>query len=179
MSLRNQPYFPMYVQDYLTDEKLNECSASSQGIFVKIMCIMHKSDQYGVILLKQKDKQNQSTCLNFACKLARLLPFEKDELNLAIKELVDERVLHIEGDRLYQKRMIHDNQVSEIRAKSGSKGGRKTQRGFVKAKGQAKSKQNTESEREVEGRVNLEKQGEALVKESGEHAPVLALLKQG
>lgn len=142
MALRNQPYIPLYIQDYLTDEKLNMCSAASQGIFIKIMCIMHKSDEYGTVLLKQNDKQNQSTCLNFATKLARLLPFEKDELHLAIKELVEEKVLYIENDKLCQKRMIHDNKISELRAISGSIGGKKTQKDFAKAK----TKANSESE---------------------------------
>ncbi len=146
MALRNQPYMPLYVQDYLTDEKLNMCSAASQGIFIKIMCQMHKSDEYGTILLKQKDKQNGSTYLNFACKLARLLPFEKDELKIAIQELVEEKVLNIDGDKLYQKRMIHDNNLSIIRAESGSKGGKKTQKDFAKAKIEASS----ENESEVE-----------------------------
>ena len=58
MSLRNQPYFPLYVQDFLTDEKLNCCSASSQGVYIKIMCLLHKSEVYGELMLKQKDKQN-------------------------------------------------------------------------------------------------------------------------
>ncbi len=145
MALRNQPYIPLYVQDYLTDEKLNMCSAASQGIFIKIMCMMHKSDEYGIILLKQKDKQNQSTCLNFATKLARLLPFDKAELKLAIQELVEEKVLYINGDKLYQKRMIYDNKISIIRAESGSKGGKKTQKDFAKAK----IKASTEDESEI------------------------------
>ena len=35
MALRNQPYIPLYVQDFLTDEKLNQCSPASQGIYIK------------------------------------------------------------------------------------------------------------------------------------------------
>jgi uncharacterized protein YdaU (DUF1376 family) len=58
MALRNQPYIPLYVQDFLTDEKLIECSAQSTGVYIRLMCIMHKSEDYGKILLKQKDKQS-------------------------------------------------------------------------------------------------------------------------
>ena len=61
MALRNQPYFPLYVQDFMTDEKLNECSAKANGIYIRLMCIMHKSEEYGTILLKQKYKQNEMT----------------------------------------------------------------------------------------------------------------------
>lgn len=155
MALRNQPYFPLYVQDYLTDEKLNMCSLESQGVFIKIMCILHKSDEYGTILLKQKDKQNQSTCLNFAYKFARLLPIQVDLLKVAIAELVDENVLIIEGDRLIQKRMVHDNKISLIRSKVGKKGGEKTQSFLLKQK----LKQNTEYENESEDEtkdINIE-----------------------
>jgi len=144
MALRNQPYIPLYVQDYLTDEKLNLCSLESQGVFIKIMCILHKSTEYGTVLLKQKDKQNQSTCLNFACKFARLLPIQVDVLKVAITELVDEGVLEIEGDKLFQKRMVHDNKISLIRSKVGKKGGKKTQSFLLKQK----LKQNTEDEDE-------------------------------
>src|SRR6056297_984265 len=100
MALRDQPYIPLYVQDYLTDEKLNMCSASAQGIYIKMMCIFHKQNKYGGILLKQKDKQNQSTTLNFASKLAKLLPFDLVEINNALTELIDENVLEIDGDFL-------------------------------------------------------------------------------
>lgn len=152
MALRNQPYLPLYVQDYLTDEKLNMCSLESQGVFIKIMCILHKSNEYGTVLLKQKDKQNQSTCLNFAYKFAKLLPIQVDVLKVAIAELVDEGVLEIEGDRLFQKRMVHDNRISLIRSKVGKKGGEKTQSFLLKQK----LKQNTEYEYEYENVIEYD-----------------------
>jgi len=145
MALRNQPYLPLYVQDYLTDEKLNMCSPATQGIYIKIMCVMHKSKEYGVILLKQKDKQKSSTCLNFAYKFAKILPFTIDDIEAAINELLDEDVLQLDGDKLIQKRMVRDNKISIIRSKAGSKGGKKTQ-SFAKAK----SKANSEYEYEYE-----------------------------
>jgi uncharacterized protein YdaU (DUF1376 family) len=156
MALRNQPYFPLYVQDYLTDEKLNMCSAASQGVYVKIMCIFHKSEQYGGVLLKQKDKQNEQQILNFAYRLARLLPFTESEVTNAVTELVDEGVLSIDGDFLYQKRMVKDGQISDKRSNAGKTGGEKTSQkfkqsdDFAKAKVQAKTKQNTEYEYEYE-----------------------------
>lgn len=137
MSLRNQPYIPLYVQDFLTDEKLMECSASATGIYIRLMCIMHKSDEYGVILLKQKDKQNSSSLQNFAYKLARFMPYQIDEIMAGLTELLEAGVIQNGGDKLTQKRMIHDNEISEIRAKAGKKGGLKSQN-FAKAKIEAK-----------------------------------------
>jgi hypothetical protein len=148
MSLRNQPYFPLFVQDFLTDEKLNECSAESVGVYIKVMCIMHKSDEYGTILLKQKDKHHENNALNFATKLVKHLPFPVDTILKGITELVAERVLTIDGDRMYQKRMVKDNSISEKRAEAGKKGGKRTQ--FAKAKYQANNETNVKANSEYE-----------------------------
>lgn len=132
----------------MTDEKLMECSASATGIYIRIMCIMHKSDKYGTVLLKQRDKQTDNQILNFACKVAKQLPFSIDEIKKAINELVDEKVLHIDGDILYQKRMVKDDNISEKRSKAGKLGGDKNP--FAQAKEQAKVQANPEYEYEDE-----------------------------
>ena len=149
MALRDQPYLPLYVQDFLTDEKLMECSASATGIYIRIMCIMHKSEPYGTILLKQKDKQTFKQEENFALKLAKFLPYTTEEIIAGITELIEAGVLQNSGDELTQKRMIRDNEISNIRADAGKKGGLKTQK-FAKAKVKA----NTEDEDETDIIIN-------------------------
>lgn len=126
MALRDQPYLPLYIQDFLTDEKLNECSPATVGVYIKIMCIMHKSLKYGTILLRQKDKQSERQTLNFATKIAKQLPFEVPAILSAIEELLEEEVLYIEGNYLIQKRMLKDGELSLIRSKSGKMGAEKT-----------------------------------------------------
>lgn len=126
MALRNQPYFPLYVNDFLSDEKLILCSAESTGVYIRIMCLMHKSDEYGVILLKQKFKQNAKQTLNFATQLAMFLPYTADIIERSIDDLIDNKVLTLEGDKLSQRRMVKDEKISQIRAFSGSKGGKKS-----------------------------------------------------
>lgn len=167
MALRDQPYLPLYVQDYLTDEKLNECGAESQGVYIKLMCIMHKSEEYGTILLKQKDKQNTEQIKNFACKLVKQIPFQIEVIERALEELLDEKVLYIDNDKLCQKRMIKDNDISEKRALAGKKGyntkhkksknnndfaevkQQATTKRFAKAKAQANSEYEYEYENET------------------------------
>lgn len=150
MALRDQPYLPLYIQDIMTDEKLNECSASTHGIYIKgIMCLMHKSEQYGKILLKQKDKQTDKQIRNFAIKCDKHLPYTVDQIESAIEELVSEGVLQVEGDSLCQKRMIKDNQISELRAQAGAKGGSKKQK-FAIPKVKAKALPNSENENDNE-----------------------------
>jgi len=148
MALRDQPYLPLYVQDFLTDEKLMECSASATGIYIRLMCIMHKSDEYGTVLLKQKDKQTDNQIKNFALKLARYLPYSTDEIISGITELLNEGVLQNDNDKLTQKRMVKDNEISLIRSKAGKKGGDRNP--FAKAKIEAKPQANPETETETE-----------------------------
>lgn len=155
MALKGQPYIPLYVQDFMTDEKLIECSAAANGVYIRIMCILHKSDDYGCILLKQKDKQTDNTITNFALKFLKQMPYDLQTIEDALKELVEEKVLLIEDDLLYQKRMRRDGIISETRSKSGKKGIKaKLEKNnfvnnFAKAKTATNVKQNTENEIEV------------------------------
>lgn len=167
MARRDLPYIPLYVQDFLTDEKLIECSAESTGVYIRLLCIMHKSEPYGTILLKQKYKQNgeqsgEQNCkqvFNFACQIAKQMPFDVDTIARGLDELVSEGVLTLDGDILYQKRMVKDGKTSDIRAKAGKKGGqRSTQKssnsilsssfasGFASDFAQANIQANTENE---------------------------------
>jgi len=129
MALRNQPYIPLYVQDFMTDEKLAECSAMATGVYIRIMCLMHKSTYYGKIMLKDRDKQD---CLQgedysdkqvyyFARKLVKHLPYDIRTIYDGLIELIVEDVLYIDGDFLCQRRMIRDNEISEKRAISSKR----------------------------------------------------------
>lgn len=144
MALRDNPYLPLYIKDFMTDEKLIECCAASTGVYIRVMCVLHKQETYGVILLKQKHKQTDNQIKNFAIQLAQYLPWSVDVIFAGLTELVSEGVLSIEGDSLYQKRMAHDGEVSIKRAASGSVGGKKTQSKFAKAKPKAKTQPNTD-----------------------------------
>lgn len=136
MALRDQPYIPLYVQDFMTDEKLNECSAESTGVYIRIMCLMHKSQEYGTILLQQKYQQSDSNIKNFAYKLQRHMPYDVATIERALHELVNEEVLHLDNNVLSQKRMVKDGELSLIRANAGKKGGQQTS---AQAKQAAKS----------------------------------------
>ena len=159
MALKDQPYIPLYIQDVLTDEKLMLCSAEAHGVYFRLICILHKQPEYGCILLKQKFKQSESTCLNFAKMLAAFLPFTVDTIKDALQELSDEDVIQFEGDKLSQKRMVKDHATSVKRSKAGSKGGRKTaskKEVFAKEFAKAKTQANPEYEYVYENEVDNE-----------------------
>lgn len=159
MALRDNPYLPLYVQDFMTDEKLNECSAESAGVYIRLMCLMHKSETYGKILLRQKDRQSDRQIFNFAVKLARQMPYSVEVIERSLSELLEENVISLDGDTLYQKRMVKDAENSSTKAKSGKKGAEKTnkKRKFAEDFAAAKVPANSENEIESENEYEIEK----------------------
>jgi hypothetical protein len=160
MALREQPYLPLFIQDFLTDEKLCECSAESTGVYIRLMCLMHKSKEYGTFLLWQNDWQNSGkqssktsgTINDFAKSLAKRMPYDVETINRSLEELLHFDVIQMENNKLLQKRMIKDNQISLTRSVAGTAGGFAKAKGLAKgvAKGLAKVVANSESEYEYE-----------------------------
>lgn len=120
MALRNQPYIPLYVNDFITDEKLIECSAESTGVYIRLLCIMHKPKDYGIITLAKKDIKSENVIENFAIKLTKQMPYSTEIIMHSLQELFEENVIKITGNKLIQKRMVKDNKLSETRAKAVS-----------------------------------------------------------
>lgn len=180
MALRDAPYLPLYVNDFMTDEKLNNCSAESTGVYIRLMCLMHKSQTYGKVLLRQKDRQNERQVLNFAAMLARHMPYSIETIARSLDELLEEGVIYLDGDELCQKRMIHDGIVSERRSENGKKGAEQTNSRFKQssefaaakhsANRPAKSSANSENENEyvIESEINKKEiNGEVEIPFSG------------
>lgn len=122
MALRDQPYLPLYVQDFISDEKLAECSASATGVYIRLMCIMHKSEEYGKFCYNKRDRKTDNKIHDFSQKLVKQMPYSFDVIYDGLCELLDLKILQISGEKLIQKRMVKDSELSEKRAKSGKKG---------------------------------------------------------
>ena len=148
MALRDQPYIPLYVQDFLTDEKLMLCSAAAHGVYIRLLCIMHKSKEYGKLCLHRKfmngslphqnGKQNsgkieanelakskhiQEFATMFASHLSVLMLFDAKIIQDSLVELLDAEVIRLDEYMIIQKRMVKDGEISLKRAVSGQKGG--------------------------------------------------------
>lgn len=149
MSRKDKPYLPLYVQDFMTDEKLIECSAQTHGVYIRLMCILHKQEQYGKLLLKQNDKQTTNQIKNFATKLSRQMPFTTEVIFDSLSELKLNNVIQFDGDFLSQKRMVDDGILSEKRSVSGCVGGKRTQE-LAKAKDEANIQATGEANSDIE-----------------------------
>ena len=160
MALRDQPYLPLYVMDFIADEKLANCSAESTGVYIRLMCVMHKMDDYGAVSLKAKEKQNPSNITNFAIKLMRQMPYPQDVIERSLVELIDEGVIILEGDRLYQKRMVRDGELSKKRAEAGSKGGKGSKNGNPESEPDKQKGSKTPSKIEANSENEIENENE-------------------
>jgi hypothetical protein len=170
MALNNLPYLKFFVQDWLSNTKLKMCSMAAHGLMVNIMAIAHKEEDYGYILLKQNFKQNNDITLCFAKMLAKLLPFDSSDIYSCLLELIAEKVLHLDGEKLVCHRMVRDFKLSVTRSESGREGGKNTTKKhthFAQAKSEAKEQANTDNEHDNEYESDSDSkkgvQGEELV----------------
>lgn len=171
MALKDQPYIPLYVMDFSTDEKLIECSASSHGVYIRLLAILHKQNVYGELKLKEKYKQTRSKpeanpkqnlskpeanieqknnkYYYFSLMLDKQMPFDRETIEQGLIELHLEDVIQMNDDTISQKRMLKDGEISLKKSKSGAKGGK--QNGSKK---EANRKEN--SENEIENEIDIE-----------------------
>lgn len=164
MALTNQPYLPLYVGDWMNNNKLKMCSPAAHGIMIAVMCIMHKEADYGTIQLKQKFKQTDSIVKNFALQITKLTAFDLAETEKPLQELINEGILTIEGNRMQCPRMVKDFELSVKRATAGRSGGlstknKNTAKTKKEAPPKAKQQANTENETATENEVITESKG--------------------
>jgi hypothetical protein len=123
VALRNQPYLPLYVNDFMNDEKLKPCSAESTGVYIRIMCLLHKCEEYGALTFNELDSRTDDICYDFAMVLLPHMPYTFEVIHRSLKELTARKVLTIDGEKLTQKRMVKDGNISAARSMAGSAGG--------------------------------------------------------
>jgi hypothetical protein len=177
MALNNQPYLPLYVDDWMNNTKLKMCCAAAHGVMITVMCIMHKEPEYGTMLLKQKFKQTDNQIRNFALQIAKLSNFEFAEIEKPLQELIAEGILKLDADKLTSPRMARDYDVSEKRANAGRNGGISTKNKKLatvndKANSKAKDKANILSKEEANTVIEIEDENVTVnTNEKGKEGP--------
>ena len=129
MALRDNPYILLNVQDYLTDEKLSCCSLAAQGVYVRILCVLHKSETYGGILFREIPGKDFTVEQFFSFVISERAGVDLEAAGEAVSELLSCGVLSIKKlngvDFLFHEGMIRENEVSEKRSVAGKRGARK------------------------------------------------------
>lgn len=125
-----RPSFQFYPADWRNNANLRRCSPAARGIWVDVMCVLHDSDEYGVVRWPLVDLANSA---NAPIKLVREL-VEKNVLKGGDKQLLAAFIYTPrsgrkngppvtllatqEGPIWYSSRMVKDEYVRTIRGET-------------------------------------------------------------
>ncbi|MEN9671037.1 MAG: hypothetical protein RL018_1314 [Pseudomonadota bacterium] len=111
-----RPSFQFYPSDWLRDTALRSCSTGARGLWMDMICFMHEGSPYGH--LKVGDK------VILPSNLARMVGDSAEVVADWLLELSQAGVYETNDEGvIYSKRMIRDENLRQIRAAGGSKGG--------------------------------------------------------
>jgi len=154
-----RPSFQFYPSDWLRDTALRSCSTGARGLWMDMICFMHEGKPYGH--LKVGDK----VILPF--NLARMVGETLEVVEGWLFELSQAGVYEInEEGAIYSKRMIRDENLRQIRAAGGSKGGNPLLKDKGKVNLEDKQKTTPSSASSSSSSINT------LSKDSGDKSPM-------
>jgi hypothetical protein len=170
-----RPSFQFYPSDWLRDTALRTCSIGARGLWIDMICFMHEGNPYGH--LKVADK------VILPENLARMVGETLEVVEGWLGELNHAGVFQVdEHGAIFSKRMIRDENLRQIRAAGGSKGGNPalTRSGKVNLKVIQEVKQNPTPSSSSSSSVN--KEGKPSLSESAfptcPHQKILDLWKK-
>lgn len=107
----NKKGFTFYPEDWLDDVKLKHCSLMAKGMWIDLLCHMHRGDPYGYMVFGNKvmsrfDIQNILRVSN------------QEVFNTAFKELFDKGILLQDRSTgaYYSKRMLQEHKRTKRKA---------------------------------------------------------------
>jgi len=107
-----KPWDKWYWQDYLADTGLAACSLAAQGLWMRMLAIMARSNKKGYLL---DGNQNMTAGI-----LARLVGSTIDEIRPLLEELKQHEVFSVtEEGVIYNRRMVREAEISEKRSVAG------------------------------------------------------------
>lgn len=110
------PWMKFYPTDWLADAKLNTCSLAAQGLLIKLMCLMHQSEEPGRLLINGNPPSNHT--------LYPLCNCHSNTLSKLLDELLQKGVLKTdENGVIYCPRMVRDRTFRDKQREHGKRGG--------------------------------------------------------
>lgn len=111
------PAIQFYPGDWRKDPGVQSLSYHDRGVWFEILCLMHESPQRGKLLLNGKKMSVDA--------LARLLGLDQQTLDQTLARLEDAGVYSMDPvtGALMSRRMVRDEELRQVRARSGRLGG--------------------------------------------------------
>jgi hypothetical protein len=110
------PYLQLYVNDLMNDPALQACSLAAFGLWVKMICIMHKAPRRGFLSLNGLPLSSET--------VSRMVGGAHEEVLRLTQELEDAGVFSRDDNRvIYSRRMVSDERKRQKCSEAGRKGG--------------------------------------------------------
>lgn len=118
-AMPSMPWFKFYPSDWIACGELLRCSWAARGLWVHMICVMHKSQSRGRLVGRDGARLDDATVL-LMCGLG------PDGEGL-LRELEDAGVFERGADgEIVCRRMVRDASISESRSRAGRKGAQST-----------------------------------------------------
>ena len=103
-------------QDYERDPALRACSLASQGLWMRLLCLMHEATPYGHLVINGRVPD--------AKRIAAMIGKPEREVAAALSELEELGVFSRTSEAIiYCRRMVRDNELVDCGKLNGANGG--------------------------------------------------------
>jgi hypothetical protein len=118
MAIRSAlPAIQFYPGDWRKDPGVQSLSFHDRGVWFELLLLMHESERRGVLLLNGQPMPEEA--------ISRVLGLDKQILTTTLTTLLTYGVASVEAETgaLYSRRMVRDEEIRNLRAEAGKKGG--------------------------------------------------------
>lgn len=125
MKRKKLPYLALFIDDWMASAKVRKCSETTRGVYIDILCVLHKEKRRGSYSLHNQELKPMNSRSKTQLALAKpaeiqRLPYfaeflvkrtgsSKSVILKALQELYHREILVVEGDTLIQPRMYRDS----------------------------------------------------------------------
>ena len=111
-----RPWFKLDATDWLGDLKLRDISPAARGVWIDILCLMHQSEERGVLITNGEPWDFN--------KVVKRVANGSRACRQACRELVAKEVMSVRQDgAFFSKRMVNDEKQMQTDKDNGAKGG--------------------------------------------------------
>ncbi|MBE3126180.1 MAG: hypothetical protein IMZ57_11060 [Acidobacteria bacterium] len=129
------PWSKWYWADWLADPAVRVSSLAAQGLWINVLALLATSKIRGILLIPEKqnspifgkdvDFGKQKKSKIEAKYLSKIVSEKPETVEILLSELETNGVFSRDNQgRIYNRRMIREKEISEIRSEAGRRGGR-------------------------------------------------------
>ena len=112
---RRDPWIKFYPDDWVADLELGSCSLAAQGLLMRLMSVMRRSEPPGYLLCNGSTPRPND--------IARVLGVAPNSYRAGLQELLDKGVLREDETGVYNRRLRDDLRKREEARAYGKRGG--------------------------------------------------------